>query len=1434
MILSRKIISMLLALALLLSLMPITAFATTIIASGYCGGEGNGTNLTWELTDDGVLTISGSGAMDGWNPITSSTDYQPWHGIKKQIKTVNIGDGVTNIGRCAFYFCECLTNVTIPQSVKSIDDFAFRFCTGLKTIIIPNSVTFLGYQSISRCSSLRTVVIPDSVTDVDNSVFSGCSNLREITIGIGITKITNSMFSGCDRLTDVYYSGTEQQWSKIPIGYYNDPLKNATIHYNTNLGNDSGQNAIAGFKPLCDEPIVINGKGSGKAYFRLNDSNGLPVIGKEIVANISGAEYVRTTDKNGVFSVLLPEISYDDYGDGTRNGPVDLNIDVKFYESGNPDKILSGANQTIKYQVTPAIFSQKWEGLVSGGVSLSAGLGGGAGLGGDDPNKVSIGIAELEANLLKAKLGLNVGGQLSLTYDHTATGNDLTLAFKDVFDGGFSFKSGIEGALLGTEVNVIKASEGVSLVDESGFGIKIKNYQATDLDQQLAVASFLMQSAFVGNHSVWSQKLLEKLDINQHNQSERSQKLILNTGATLMGYGTDIISEIDVGEAIFNAESTTVLGYEKLRNLLDGVTTYTASAKNDSGYGFLKGHTMLDDENIITSAGKYVWGNDHTNSLSLKAKCDSNGLSSLSYKMYLDGESDYNLDMESTDIYADVSFDATSATKIASGNSYVNDFLSENRGILTPLHMYNAIDAMAASDEIAYVTETTVKKKGINAGIGLSGQAILGGGVRIDGKFVNSTSYSHSTGIKLSNALYSISNSSLTAQDIKNQEIDLLDIMNDPLECLIKWLGYTIVSASDSLITGVTNGFSAVKGAIEGFWVEVNNIGTSASPYASYAILAVEEEYVPETDAAVAVTVGDPYSVFVYEDSSMKTLVENDALTLSSANITLSYTPEMLQTAGAPIDADLHIYWFDNSKNVYVCMSDSIQDKSAMTVSCKVSRHGEYILATDNTAPLISDFYVSDKTVTPIITAYVSDLSGIAEFSFWLDNANVLVDTDSFFEHYDPATGKFTYQVPYPLHEGTHVAYFSATDGIGNTCENPFQFSFDVDATAPQIIEVTVPTKLSSDADSFTVSAVLSDDIDIAGVTATVTTNGCTVSYPMVQNETGLWIGNVTNVAKGTTINVQVVVTDYAGNITRSENKVVIPEPSFTIAATNVSMSNNLDIMFAIPQSAVSDWTGHYAVITKEYADGRENRVDNVPFENWTTNGNYYVVTATGIAAKEMSDEITVVIYDENGNAVSYEFVQSMRNYAMTGVRKAGATALQKRLFVDMLKYGAAAQTNFGYGTDNLATALLTAEELAYGTNDTPTLEKKYTRGTYHGASNLKLESNILFQIALKNMTEGMYATVEYTGHTGTLYTKTYDATNFSVMGNYKICDVDTMVIADARQPITITVYNADGSVAGVSYESIENYCAMGGATGLPISLISYADSAYAWIHRND
>ena len=124
------------------------------IAYGYCGAEGdNGNNLTWELSCDSVLTISGIGEMADY----SSYSSVPWYSYSSSIKSVIINDGVTSIGKSAFFDCSNLTSVTFPNSVTSIESFAFVGCSSLTSIEIPMGVNYIGEYSFSGCSSLSEV-----------------------------------------------------------------------------------------------------------------------------------------------------------------------------------------------------------------------------------------------------------------------------------------------------------------------------------------------------------------------------------------------------------------------------------------------------------------------------------------------------------------------------------------------------------------------------------------------------------------------------------------------------------------------------------------------------------------------------------------------------------------------------------------------------------------------------------------------------------------------------------------------------------------------------------------------------------------------------------------------------------------------------------------------------------------------------------------------------------------------------------------------------------------------------------------------------------------------------------------------------------------------------------------------------------------------------
>ena len=196
-------------------LLAIVASVGTLFAesSGTCGE-----NLTWTLSDEGVLTISGTGAM---------TDYSssaPWYSSRSSITSVIISDGVTSIGYGAFYDCSSLTSVTIPNSVTSIGYRAFEDCSSLTSVTIGNSVTSIGSSAFSGCNSLPVIdniryadtylveavdktfsayTIKDGTIWIGSSAFADCSSMTSVIIPNSVTSIGGGAFYDCTSLTSV-------------------------------------------------------------------------------------------------------------------------------------------------------------------------------------------------------------------------------------------------------------------------------------------------------------------------------------------------------------------------------------------------------------------------------------------------------------------------------------------------------------------------------------------------------------------------------------------------------------------------------------------------------------------------------------------------------------------------------------------------------------------------------------------------------------------------------------------------------------------------------------------------------------------------------------------------------------------------------------------------------------------------------------------------------------------------------------------------------------------------------------------------------------------------------------------------------------------------------------------------------------------------------
>lgn len=181
----KRLLSILLVLLTALTLLPLGALADS--NNNKCGE-----NLTWELDEIGILTISGTGDMYDY----SSADPAPWSEHCVEITNVTISDGVTSIGSSAFCYCS-VKSITLPFGLKHIGASAFFNCPNIQQINIPDSVEYIDPYAFSCCKGLHTVQLPASLTLISEELFAECDNLRNLSIPDTVTEIGANAFSKC-------------------------------------------------------------------------------------------------------------------------------------------------------------------------------------------------------------------------------------------------------------------------------------------------------------------------------------------------------------------------------------------------------------------------------------------------------------------------------------------------------------------------------------------------------------------------------------------------------------------------------------------------------------------------------------------------------------------------------------------------------------------------------------------------------------------------------------------------------------------------------------------------------------------------------------------------------------------------------------------------------------------------------------------------------------------------------------------------------------------------------------------------------------------------------------------------------------------------------------------------------------------------------------
>lgn len=250
----KRLLSMILALGMMLTILPvnaITALAADDGMSGNCGLN-KGNNVTYVLTqnneDDAnptyTLTIKGSGNMENYNH--NSSYYAPW--MWKTVTQVKFEGSVTSIGNYAFQSTS-LTSITIPDSVVSIGEFAFCNCPNLENVVMPNdsnsSLKSIGADAFYQCKKLKSITIPSSVISIGRCAFDVCFNQNPLKVYFP-AELPNNIgkeLNNYNSYVEYYYPG------------YKSDLDNEKNKFN----DPSEYNWLQSVHYYCDVTIDANG-----------------------------------------------------------------------------------------------------------------------------------------------------------------------------------------------------------------------------------------------------------------------------------------------------------------------------------------------------------------------------------------------------------------------------------------------------------------------------------------------------------------------------------------------------------------------------------------------------------------------------------------------------------------------------------------------------------------------------------------------------------------------------------------------------------------------------------------------------------------------------------------------------------------------------------------------------------------------------------------------------------------------------------------------------------------------------------------------------------------------------------------------------------------------------------------------------------------------
>jgi hypothetical protein len=914
-------------------------------------------------------------------------------------------------------------------------------------------------------------------------------------------------------LQDVYYNGSEAEWEEISFTYPQVSLKHFNnIHFNYEEGGikrEPNQNPNinteidSGYMPQSINNVTIIEKGTAYGRFLIRDIDGNPAKHTEIVCFAEGEEigWQDFTDENGYVTVAIRDV--------TKSG------EHKFIFRGDQIQQSEGI---VSVTVEPLHFESGFEAVFKTGAGVGLSLGVGASVAGFG--------AEAKAAEIGVKGSKTTG--LSFSQEYSNQKNKVVFSASANKDATVSAKAGLfanisQEDIPGVTVSAADISAEASLGQVSTVGYEDSNFNIKDTDDITELAKFLVVASMSNNISnVLAEYIAEKIDA-PINYFENGYSVSLSGGANI---GLIEAGNANVALGGINKKSTWT---NTTKTFKDDSKEYSTSLNIEDEANLFKVDVGISEAQVpIINIRRIA-----TENMMLNAKENQNGeLENITLTASNTNNSGTFFDVTTTDTHV-FNFEGNNAKGLVTLCNPLRYFANGNKAFFTVGELKSTTKTLVDNEYSGTYSNVASVSKGKE--LDLSAEIQLGVDIGVElgvGGFYN-YSYEKQNGILENGVIYMqaendikslVEDKALTPEKIisaaKAKAKALIDEVLERVESWVDETGEVIVANGKAIAKSLKN--TAKKYKV--------SIATTMEGLGVASVLAVEDDISLFSTSSVATTIGSPYIVEVTDEDGNQIKDFSDHPLL----LEITYTAEDLSKAEVTDIEGMAILRWDEEKGVYVKMGGNI-DVYEQKVSLEITMPGQYILAVDNCEPAIVLFSQNHTGKNPVVSAYVSDMSGIDNLRLELDG-NTVVDMDNLDQHYDYTTGLLKYETS--LEEsGEYIFTIYARDTFGNDITQ--NYGVEINDATPVIATVKELDKTISQSE--TVTAIVDGDELTSVFLNTYVKTSLGESYLLTVDmvkENGVYTANVPVIENASVAEIWISAYNSFGNKAESERQV--------------------------------------------------------------------------------------------------------------------------------------------------------------------------------------------------------------------------------------------------------------------------------------------------------